>query len=568
MKVNLIKYFCIGLIAYISSIIPLHGREFASKQVFHEISAQANINFQHVNGGFGKKYMPETVGSGVALFDYNNDRLLDVLFVNGKNLDGKTESTTSLRLFKNLGQDSFEDVTTVSGLEQLSFYGMGVAIADYDSNGFLDIFITSLNENFLFRNNDGKFEDVTRRAGLIGSSWSSQQFSEWSTSAVWFDYNKDGWLDLFVCNYVQWTAETDLFATLDGKNKSYATPELYKGLTNRLYKNNADGTFSDVTMDSGIYSAENKALGVALLDSNNDGLLDIFVANDTQPNALFINQGNGSFEEEGIIAGIAFDEKGLAKAGMGVDSAYLGKKLLVAVGNFSKEAISFFKKRRRFGFIDSAGRYGLTRHTLLSLTFGVKFLDYNNNGFQDLFIVNGHIEPDVEKVFSEITYRQLPQLFINRRNRRFILDKNVFRLLVPNGIVGRGLAVGDLNLDGKLDLVISTNNDKPLVLKNDTQSGNFISLRLLGKFPNRDAIGSRVTLSTGNKVQRKLVTGGGSYLSHSSFRQVHFGIGEADQVSRLKIVWPNGQISKFENLPAGKYYAVSQEKNVVDILGK
>jgi hypothetical protein len=559
------KYLVICLIAYISTITPLHGKEFATP-VFHEISTQSKIDFQHLNGAFGKKYMPETVGSGVALFDYNNDRLLDVLFVNGKNWDGKTES--SLRLFKNLGQNAFEDVTTVSGLDQVSFYGMGVAIADYDSDSDLDIFITTLNENFLFRNNGGKFEDVTKIAGLVGTSWSSQAFSEWSTSAVWFDYNQDGWLDIFVCNYVKWTQETDIFATLDGKNKSYATPELYKGLTNRLYKNNGDGTFSDVTTSSGIHSEENKALGVVLLDYNNDGLLDIFVANDTQPNALFINQGNGSFKEEGIIAGIAFDDRGLAKAGMGVDSAYLENKLLVAVGNFSREALSFFKKRKRFGFIDSAGRYGLTRHTLLSLTFGVKFLDYNNNGFQDLFTVNGHIEPDVEKVFSEITYRQLPQLFINRGNKRFIQDENVFKNLVPNGIVGRGLAVGDINLDGKLDIVVSTNNDKPLVLKNDTDAGNFISLRLLGKFPNLDGIGSLVTLSTEKQVQRKLVTGGGSYLSHSSFRQVHFGIGDADQVSSLKIVWPNGQISKFEDLQAGKYYAVSQEKNVVEILDK
>lgn len=558
------KHLLICLIAYISTITPLHSKELAmAEPVFKEISAQSKIDFQHVNGAFGKKYMPETVGSGVALFDYNNDRLLDILFVSGKNWDSKTESSPSLRLFKNLGQNVFEDVTTLSGLDKVSFYGMGVAIADYDSNGDLDIFITTLNENFLFRNNGGKFEDVTKIAGIVGTSWTSKPFSEWSTSAVWFDYNQDGWLDIFVCNYVKWTQETDIFATLDGTNKSYATPELYKGLTNRLYKNNGDGTFSDVTTDAGIYSAENKALGVVLLDYNDDGLLDMFVANDTQPNALFINQGNGSFEEEGIIAGIAFDDRGLAKAGMGVDSAYFGDQLLIAVGNFSKEALSFFKKRKRFGFIDSAGRYGLTRDTLPNLTFGVKFFDSNNNGFQDLFTVNGHIEPDVEKVLSEITYRQWPQLFINLGNKRFIPDENVFKKIVPEGIVGRGLAVGDINLDGKMDIIVSTNNDKPLLLQNDTEAGNFISVRLLGQFPNLDGIGSLVTLSTGKQVQRKLVTGGGSYLSHSSFRQVHFGIGEAAKVSSLKIVWPNGQISKFEDLPAGKYYAVSQEKNAV-----
>src|SRR5437667_1964978 len=380
---------------------------------FRDITTQAGIHFSHNNGAFGKKYLPETMGPGCAFIDYDNDGWPDILLTNGTNWPGHQGPQTTPKLYHNNHDGTFADVTAKSGLA-IPMFGMGVAVGDYDNDGFDDLFITALGQSRLLHNNgDGTFTDVTKSAGMLGPS-------EFSTSAAWVDYDRDGKLDLVVANYVQWTEQTDLYCTIDGAHKSYCTPESYKGTSVKLFHNLGNGKFEDVTQNAGLSDPTSKSLGVAVVDYNNDGWPDLFVANDTQPNKLYRNLQNGRFKEEGLAAGVAFGEDGVARGSMGVDSADYDRsgKAHLIVGNFSNQMLGLYHNEGNGLFVDEAPRSSVGRASLLTLTFGVFFFDYDLDSQLDLFAANGHIDEQINRVQPRVQYRQPPLLFRNLGNRK------------------------------------------------------------------------------------------------------------------------------------------------------
>ena len=526
---------------------------------FTDITESAGIDFVHETGAFGEKWMPETMGSGGGFLDYDDDGLVDIFLVNSTTWPGqpgKQPAPTS-KLYRNIGDDSFEDVTERAGLA-FSPYGMGVAFADYDADGDADIYLTALGENKLLRNEGRRFRDVTHSMGVGGAP------SDWSTSAAWVDVDRDGWLDLFVANYVQWTPETDIYVTRDGKTKSYATPEGYQGQSSRLYRNLQGRGFEDITETAGIYNNEGKSLGVAIADFNDDGWPDIVVSNDTQPNFLYMNQGNGSFVDRAIPAGIGYDEIGRARAGMGIDVADIANDggLAIAIGNFSKEPLSLYAQ---FGngelFQDRAGAARLTRPSLLALTFGLEFVDLDLDGYLDLITANGHIEPEINAVQQDITFAQNPQVFRNVVGS-FVDVGDWAGAPFSKPIVGRGVASADIDGDGDLDVLITTNGGKAYLLRNDlpTEDVRWVQIQLKGRSPNLKAIGAQVTFWANGMAQRRFVRTGSSYLSQSDYSQIVFGLGEAEEADSVVVRWPTtGQKSRLTALTPGKTYQIDEE---------
>ena len=510
---------------------------------FTEVAAESGIDFVHQNGAFGEKWMPETVGSGAAFFDYDGDGSPDLLLVNGTWWPGHegTGRRPTQRLYRNLGDGHFVDVTTSVGLD-LSIYGMGVTVADYDADGDADIYLTAVGTNVLLRNDGGRFTDVTVSAGVTGNAPGAP--AAWSSASAWLDYDRDGWLDLFVCNYVRWTAETDLFATIDGTTKSYATPQQYQGESCRLYRNGGEGTFTDVTEAAGVWNPEGKSLGVAVADFDSDGWPDLVVANDTQRNFLYHNEGDGSFTDIAVRAGVAFDEAGRARAGMGVAVADLtGEgRWSIAIGNFAHEPLALFTQIGENLFQDRAGAAGLTRSTLGPLTFGVLFADFDLDGHPDLMSANGHIEPGVNAVQADQTFEQAPQLFLGDGTGRFSDVSELVGDAFTTPVVGRGLATADVDGDGDLDVLITVNGGAPRLYRNDLnpESATWIGLRLEGAHPNRDALGAMVLVYTETGVQREYVGAGSSYLSQSLLNPLRFGLGEAAAVDSIVVWWPRG----------------------------
>ncbi|MBM3277396.1 MAG: CRTAC1 family protein [Candidatus Handelsmanbacteria bacterium] len=538
-----------------------------AKVGFADVTAGAGISFRHQTGASGKKWMPETMGSGCALFDFDGDDRLDILLVNSAYWPGhaKANDRPTSKLYRNLGKGRFEDVTRQAGLDFV-FYGMGAAAADYDADGDQDLFLTALGPNLLLRNDGGRFTDVAAQAGVQGSQWTDDQggsHPEWSTAAAWVDVDGDGWLDLFVTHYVHWSPETDFFTTMDGKTKSYATPQQYPGSTCRLYRNTAKGRFAEVTKEAGLVLPDAKSLGVALADFDNDRDIDLVVTNDTQPNYLLRNLGQGRFQEVGLAAGIAYDEAGRARAGMGVDVASVKNDGVqaIAIGNFSREPVSLYQQTPEGVFIDGAGKSRLVQPTLPSLTFGLRFFDYDLDGYQDLVIANGHIEPEINVVQREITYEQAPQLFWNDGEGQFREVSQQTGGLFNQPIVARGLATGDFDGDGDPDLLVTTNGGPAYLLRNDGPTGKAVALHLRGGPPNRDAIGALVRAEAGDLKQEQLVRSGSSYLSHSA-PALFFGLGDRPQVDRLSIRWPDGQTEELAGLKAGAEYWIAQGKGV------
>jgi hypothetical protein len=513
-----------------------------------DVTRAAGINFSHHTGAFGARYLPETLGPGCAFLDYDNDGWLDVLLVNGQDWPGHPRRKAGLQLYRNNRNGTFSDVTRAAGLD-FSFYGLGVAVADFNNDGFPDLYLTGVGQNRLLRNTGrGSFVDVTAAAGLGNRTG-------FSTSAVWFDYDRDGHLDLFVCNYVRWSPEADVFCSLDGKTKSYCTPEAYRGTTCWLFRNRGNGTFEDVTAKSGLFDASAKSLGVAMLDFDQDGWPDLFVANDTQPNKLYRNNRDGTFREMAVRAGVAFAEDGRARAGMGVDAGDFrrtGREGL-AVTNFDNEMIGLYEWTGG-GFLDRAEETGVGAASRKTLGFGCLFFDADLDGHLDLLAVNGHIDDSVRNLARGPAYAQPPHLFWNDGQGRFrdISGEVGSGFRAPK--VGRGLALGDFDRDGDLDVLLTTNGGPAYLYRNDVGNGHrSIRFQLEGRASNRDAIGAVVEVEDAAGWQMRRIRSGSSYLS-SSMRAATFGVGLQKMVKRVVVRWPNGRVDEFRELATGATY--------------
>ena len=522
-----------------------------------DVTAAAGLQFRHNSGAFGGKLLPETMGAGCAFLDYDADGWQDVLLVNGMDWPGHKRERSTLRLYRNNRNGTFTDVTRAAGLD-IELYGMGVAVGDWNNDGFPDLLVTCVGQNRLFRNTGkGTFVDVTKTSGLGGRS-------AFSTSALWFDFDRDGLLDLFVCNYVRWSTEHDVFCSADGKQKSYCTPEAYRGDTCWLFRNRGNGTFEDVTATSGIFDSSSKSLGVTMLDDDQDGWPDLMVANDTQPNKLYRNLRNGTFKEVGVQAGVAFSADGRARAGMGIDAADFDNsgRMGVAVTNFDNEMAGLYRSLGPGLYEDVAKAAGVGMASRNRLGFGCLFVDLDLDGAVDLVIANGHIDEAVRTMRTGAGHAQPPLLFQNLGNGKFqdVAAASGEEFARPR--VGRGLAYGDFDRDGDLDLLMTTNNGPAVLFRNDQASGNrSVRFTLVGTKSNRDGIGARVRVFLGGTSQSRMVKTGSSYLSQSEL-PVTFGVGRRDAVDRVVIDWPSGRTEEFKSVQAGRAYECTEGKGI------
>jgi hypothetical protein len=534
---------------------------------FTDITAKAGLHFKHVNGARGDKWIPETMGSGCAFLDYDNDGWLDILLVNGTYW-GKVPAGAkppTCALYHNNRDGTFTDVTAQAGLA-FSLYGMGVAVGDYDNDGYDDLFLTAVGHSRLLHNvPDGhggrKFVDVTAQSGIDDKGW--------STSAAWVDYDRDGKLDLFVCHYVVWSprSESNVYYSVNGVGKSYPRPQSYHGEVCRLYHNLGGGRFADVTRAAGIQNTRTtcKALGVTVSDYDGDGWPDLFIANDTEPNFLFHNQGDGTFKEIGVESGIALSEQGTSRAGMGIDTADVlhNGSPDVLITNFSGEQLTLYRRDSSGLFLDVAARSGVGVATQTYLGFGAFFFDYDLDGWPDLFITNGHIDDDIGTRDAGVTYREPSLLFRNVGQGHFVDVSAQSGTALTTLRVGRGAAFGDFDNDGSPDILIMTNGGAPALLHNENRTGNgWIRLKLVGTVSNRDAIGARVRVTVGDQTQTQEVRSGSSYLS-SSDRRLLFGLGRAAKADRVEIRWPSGKVQPLGAIPrmqAGQTLVVTEGK--------
>ncbi len=546
---------------------------------FQDVTAKSGIHFVHNNGAFGKKFLPETVGPGVAFIDYDNDGWPDIFLVNGTGWPGHGQKHTTPKLYHNNHDGTFTDVTHQAGLD-VEMYGIGVAVGDYDNNGYDDLFVTAYGQSRLFHNNgpdkagNVTFTDVTQKAGLSG-------VKEFSTSAAWVDYDKDGKLDLVVGNYVQWTPETDLYCTMDGKIKSYCTPESYKGTSVRLWHNNGkDGggnvTFSDVTQKAGLGEPTSKTLGVAMIDYDNDGWPDLLFSNDTQPNKLYHNNGpdkggNVTFTEKAVVAGVAFSEDGVARAGMGVDTAdydHSGNTSLL-ITNFSNQMLSLYHNEGKGLFVDEAPRSEVGRASLLTLGFGCFFFDYDLDGWPDILVANGHIDPDIQKVQVNVKFAEPPHLFRNLGKGKFVEVTKSAGAEFAAARVGRSAAYADVFNDGRLDVLLSTNGGAVHLFRNvarnvaekDAAANKSLRVKLVGTKSNRDGIGSVVRVTSSDGTQTQMLKSGSSYLAANEL-VLTFGLGQLSKADAVEIRWPSGQVDRLSNVNAGQTVMVTEGKGV------
>ena len=536
-------------IAVVAGVAPPPG------PVFTDVTAQAGIRFVHNRGHSGRKYLPETLGAGCAFFDADGDGWLDILLINGKEWTPGARPSPSA-LYRNNRDGTFTDITAASGLG-VPMYGMGVAVADYDNDGREDVYMTALEGDRLFHNEGGgRFRDVTRQAGIDNANF--------GTSAVWLDYDRDGKVDLFVANYVRWTPKLDLWCSLDGATKSYCTPESYQGTRCRLYRNLGGNRFEDVAERAGLGDPASKSLGVAVLDFDGDGWPDIFVANDTQPNKLYRNNHDGTFREVGVTAGVAFGEDGVARGAMGADAADYdrGGRPHLLVGNFSNQMLGLYHNEGNGLFVDEAPSSTVGRGSLLSLTFGVFFFDYDLDGYPDIFAANGHIEDEIGRVQPKVSYRQAPLLFRNLGNRRFENATASAGSALSRPVVARGAAYGDYDRDGDLDILVTTNGGPAYLYRNDGGNRNhWLSVRLIGTKSNRDGIGAVVRVRGASGKQWNMVRGGSSYCSQSDLALV-FGLG-GDTSAGVAVDWPSGAHQDLGPVAADRFLTVEEGRGIV-----
>jgi len=535
----------------------------AATPLFEEIAPSVSgIGWKHDNAMSVSRYLPETMGPGVAFFDYDNDGWMDVFLVNSGSSDFYTPAAPPKNaLYKNNRNGTFTDVTEAAGVAGGREFGMGCAIADYDNDGYQDILVTAYGRCTLYHNNgNGTFTDVTARAGLAAPGW--------TTSAVWFDYDNDGKLDLFLCSFVQFSAKSDVFC---GDNKLgkrfYCIPRVFKPTPSLLFHNNGDGTFKEVSAGTGIQRAMGKALGVVATDVNGDQAMDLFVANDTVQNFLFVNRGKGKWEEIGLAAEVGFSANGTPRSGMGVDASDVngdGRQDLF-VANVDQEMFSLYRNDGNEFFSDVANFHGVAQATRLLSGWGLKFFDYDNDGHVDLILANGHPDDMIESYSQQVRYKEPLVLFRNDGKKLANVTAEAgpaFQKMYP----ARGLAVGDYNNDGRLDVLIGNNGEAPVLLKNTAGDGNhWVGLKLQGTSCNRDAVGATITWSYGDVVRSRYKANGGSYLSSHDMREV-LGLGGSAKVNWIEIKWPqpSGRVERFTDVPVDRYVTIVEGKGRVD----
>ncbi|MDE0089676.1 MAG: CRTAC1 family protein [Candidatus Poribacteria bacterium] len=515
---------------------------------FTDVTAALGIQFRDVNGENGKKYFIEPLGRGVALFDYDNDGDLDIYFVNGCDLPGATSPIPPQnKLYRNDG-DRYLDVTEDASVGD-SGYGLGCCVGDYNNDGFVDLYVTNYGKNVLYQNNgDGSFTDVTEKAGVGGDRLSS--------GCAFLDYDADGYLDLYVVNYVQFDTVTNPECMRQGI-PVYCTPEALNGEADMLYRNNGNGTFTDVTQRAGITAPPGKGLGVVCGDVDNDGDIDIFVANDTTPNLLYLNNGDGTFTEDALFAGVALSEEGRAYSGMGANLGDFDNDgfLDIVITNFQDQVNSIYQNAKNGFFNDVSFATGIGEKSLPYLAWGVDFVDFDNDGWLDLFVANGHLDDNIVEIDPVGTYKQVNQIFWNNRGVTFKVEKVA---LPPK--VSRGAAFGDIDNDGDIDIIVANLKDTPTVLRNESgNAGNWLSIKLVGTHCARDAIGARVTVVAGKLTQIREVKSGSGYLSQNDMR-LHFGLGDVKQVDSVTVRWGCGHVETIKDVNVNQVFVIEEKR--------
>lgn len=544
--------------------LPLHLKlgSKAPHVKFTDIARSAGIDFQHENAASPEKYLIETMGSGCGWIDYDQNGLLDLYLANGAATRVyKPKGPTRGALYRNNGDGTFNDVTQKAGVGAEGLFGMGVAVGDYDNDGFPDLLVLGYGRCILYRNNgNGTFTDVTGRAGVANAG-------RWASSAAWFDYNNDGHLDLIIANYIDWSPDRNFWCGEHGPGmRSYCHPDDYNGQPPTLYRNNGDGTFTDVSKQSGIGAKPGNGLGVVTFDYDDDGWQDIFISNDSMPNFLFHNNRDGTFREIGYLAGVAVSADGLPEAGMGVDAAdVFGKgKMDLIVTHLDEQLARLYQNTGSQLFEDATLRCGLGYTTFHMSGFGTRFMDYDNDGARDIFMANGHVLDNIQRYNSNVHYAEPKLMFRNLGHGVFQNVSNELGadFLIPR--VSRAAAVGDFDNDGDLDILVSNNGERPQLLRNDGGNANhWLEILLIGTKSNRDGVGARVKVSAGDLVLYDQRKGGMSYQSAQDPR-LHFGLGPRTRIDLLEIFWPSGEKTEIRNLKSDQIIAVQEERRLVE----